>query len=269
MGSSSLTRDWTWAPCIGSPESLPLDHHGSPKSCFILGNDLSYILKCLLHCIVWIASGNSDWAYVGFPLDSRHSCHFLSVLSFSLHLTFCPLLPLQCFVSWLWSPFLLQFCLHSCDGFIFFLLLSRVFYSCLIPSHGLVIFYLSSCFCALWFSFREKIVLLGFFGSVLLLIYGEMFDHDLMASGLRFSGACFSVDMIFCSPCLMFYQSYSVSFFIIRRAYGLNFPRYSSFVRGSNQGWGQEQPSRFLNPKGSPFFYSQRWTASWKHCVTL
>ena len=30
VGSSSLTRDQTWAPCIGSAESYPLDHQGSP-----------------------------------------------------------------------------------------------------------------------------------------------------------------------------------------------------------------------------------------------
>ena len=30
-GSSSPTRDWTWAPCIGSVESYPLDHQGSPS----------------------------------------------------------------------------------------------------------------------------------------------------------------------------------------------------------------------------------------------
>ena len=30
VGSSSLTRAWTWAPCIGSSESQPLDHRGSP-----------------------------------------------------------------------------------------------------------------------------------------------------------------------------------------------------------------------------------------------
>ena len=31
MGSSSLTRDQTQAPCTGSPESQPLDHQGSPR----------------------------------------------------------------------------------------------------------------------------------------------------------------------------------------------------------------------------------------------
>ena len=29
VGSSSLTRDQTWVPCIGSMQSLPLDHKGS------------------------------------------------------------------------------------------------------------------------------------------------------------------------------------------------------------------------------------------------
>ena len=32
VGSSSLTRDQTQAPCIGSAESYPLDHQGSPKT---------------------------------------------------------------------------------------------------------------------------------------------------------------------------------------------------------------------------------------------
>ena len=30
-GSSSPARDRTWAPCIGSVESYPLDHQGSPQ----------------------------------------------------------------------------------------------------------------------------------------------------------------------------------------------------------------------------------------------
>ena len=32
--SSSLTRDWTWAPCTGSTESYPLCHQGSPMWIF-------------------------------------------------------------------------------------------------------------------------------------------------------------------------------------------------------------------------------------------
>ena len=34
---SSLTRDRTRAPCIGSTESYPLDCQGSPRHCFPLG----------------------------------------------------------------------------------------------------------------------------------------------------------------------------------------------------------------------------------------
>ena len=33
VGSSSLTRDWTQAPCIGSAESYPLRHQGGPPGC--------------------------------------------------------------------------------------------------------------------------------------------------------------------------------------------------------------------------------------------
>ena len=34
VGSSSLTRDQTWSPCIGSAESYPLRHQGSPDDIF-------------------------------------------------------------------------------------------------------------------------------------------------------------------------------------------------------------------------------------------
>ena len=34
-GSSSPTRDQTWAPCIRSAESYPLDHQGSPNFYFL------------------------------------------------------------------------------------------------------------------------------------------------------------------------------------------------------------------------------------------
>ena len=35
VGSSSPTRDQTWAPCIGNIESYPLDHKGSPRMTFL------------------------------------------------------------------------------------------------------------------------------------------------------------------------------------------------------------------------------------------
>ena len=34
-GSSSLTRDRTWAPCIDSAESYPLDCQASPRTVFL------------------------------------------------------------------------------------------------------------------------------------------------------------------------------------------------------------------------------------------
>ena len=34
VGSSSLTRDRTWAPCVGSVEYYPLCHQGSPRNIF-------------------------------------------------------------------------------------------------------------------------------------------------------------------------------------------------------------------------------------------
>ena len=35
VGSSSLARNQTWAPCAGSAESQPLDHQGRPRTSFI------------------------------------------------------------------------------------------------------------------------------------------------------------------------------------------------------------------------------------------
>ena len=37
--SSSLTRDGTWAACIGSAESQPLDHQGSPGCKFLFASN--------------------------------------------------------------------------------------------------------------------------------------------------------------------------------------------------------------------------------------
>ena len=44
-GSSSLIRDWTWTPCMGSRESSPLDHQGSPTKLIFIG--LKYIFEGL------------------------------------------------------------------------------------------------------------------------------------------------------------------------------------------------------------------------------
>ena len=86
VGSSSLTRDRTWAPCTGSSESQPLDHQGSPISitfCVISLEMFSSLLLCssmnnllqnefLISVIVYFISRKSFLSL----------CHFL--VSYSL-----------------------------------------------------------------------------------------------------------------------------------------------------------------------------------------
>lgn len=36
VGSSALTRGWSWAPCPGSEQPWPLDHQGSPLNNFFI-----------------------------------------------------------------------------------------------------------------------------------------------------------------------------------------------------------------------------------------
>ena len=48
---SSLTRDWTWAPCIGSAEPWPLDHQGSPKSYTTFNHFLNLNLNSRKHSL--------------------------------------------------------------------------------------------------------------------------------------------------------------------------------------------------------------------------
>ena len=49
VGSSSLTRGRTWAPCTGSVESYPLDHQGSPLSDFLI---LAIVVGVKWYCII-------------------------------------------------------------------------------------------------------------------------------------------------------------------------------------------------------------------------
>ena len=65
VGSRSLTRDRTQAPCIGSVESYPLDHQGRPMS-FVLW---------------W---GNSWWA-PGWGLVTRKTTPWLETWNFQPH----------------------------------------------------------------------------------------------------------------------------------------------------------------------------------------
>ena len=54
VGSSSLTRDRTWAPCIGSTESYPLDHQGSPSAHFLIRLFGFFWWVVWVLCIFWI-----------------------------------------------------------------------------------------------------------------------------------------------------------------------------------------------------------------------
>ena len=49
VGCSSLTRDGTWAPCIGSLEFQTLDHQGSPRVKFSDENIYHYHLSQLIN----------------------------------------------------------------------------------------------------------------------------------------------------------------------------------------------------------------------------
>ena len=60
VGSSSLTRHWTHAPCIGSAESYPLDHQGSPWWFVHILKDL---FLCILHFKVYC-----KWQFLHFQI---------------------------------------------------------------------------------------------------------------------------------------------------------------------------------------------------------
>ena len=67
MGSSSLTRDGTWVPCIGSVESQSLNHQGSsPMECAFIGcHSPCYGLNVCVHLhiprVELIASTHRWW----------------------------------------------------------------------------------------------------------------------------------------------------------------------------------------------------------------
>ena len=77
MGSSSLTRDGTQAPCIGNTESWPLDHQGSPNSAFL--NDEKRYLREEKMCFLQI-SPCSYQLLVLFILTSNAKLDLFSIL---------------------------------------------------------------------------------------------------------------------------------------------------------------------------------------------
>ena len=51
VGSSSLTKDRTLAPCIGSAESYPLRHQGSPNNPFLKSDQDDVVQSCSWHIV--------------------------------------------------------------------------------------------------------------------------------------------------------------------------------------------------------------------------
>ena len=70
MRSNSETRTGTWAPCIGSVESYPLDYQGSPENSFFLPFPASR--DC---CIPWLMTlpPSSQPMRANWILSSLHS----------------------------------------------------------------------------------------------------------------------------------------------------------------------------------------------------
>ena len=90
-GTSSLIRDWTQGPCIGTMESEPLDHQGS--SC-LFSSDMLQLLKkplkvsalSLTHSLLWwrwieLATRQHFLSYtaavVGSLLLAKRSCEWI------------------------------------------------------------------------------------------------------------------------------------------------------------------------------------------------
>ena len=101
-GSSSPTRNGTRAPCIGSTESYPLDHKGSPCDWFCHKTILFIFLKNQL--LGFFLGGGA------LSLNLAHFCYFLPFYLFVFAVLFC--LQLLEFSIYLFCVY------HSC--FLFF-----------------------------------------------------------------------------------------------------------------------------------------------------
>ena len=70
VGSSSLTRDRTRAPCIGSTESLLLRHQGSPSADYLKVKGLFYFsLEQVLSSILQANYFYFGVLYIGWPIQ--------------------------------------------------------------------------------------------------------------------------------------------------------------------------------------------------------
>ena len=76
VGPSSLTRDGTQAPCIGSSESYPLRHQGSPSYlCYLIPPTIFGLL-----CFSFSNSLNWIWILVGMSYSSMYrQCNYIDL----------------------------------------------------------------------------------------------------------------------------------------------------------------------------------------------
>ena len=102
VGSSFSTRDRTWAPCIGSMESHPLDHEGSPGLSIFIGklSSFTFIGMIDIFCLIF-------FGYVT-------SCLILSDVSLCLgrfvyFLSFKRMLPFNILIPLFWIPSIFYF----------------------------------------------------------------------------------------------------------------------------------------------------------------
>ena len=70
VGSSSLTRGQTLAPCSGSAESYPLDHEGSPRTQILYCNVINIELHlCQTIAVHWVLNAPNCPPFVAEALE--------------------------------------------------------------------------------------------------------------------------------------------------------------------------------------------------------
>ena len=95
VGSSSLTRDRTQAVCIGSMESYPLHHQGSPLSVFLILAHLMSVLRYLTVVLICISLLITDCEHLFMCLLAVFFCK-VSVQIFFLYLLLVCFLTINC-----------------------------------------------------------------------------------------------------------------------------------------------------------------------------
>ena len=99
VGSSSLTRDGTPAPCIASTESQPLDHWGSPQHQLMLTSSFDHRAPPLNPTVIEVGK---------VPLSTILSKHMTTASHLSLKYPKSSLHSQVCgldFLSFLWSKY--------------------------------------------------------------------------------------------------------------------------------------------------------------------